>query len=57
MRDVVRVAPEFQLGPEIKVRVGQQLRVMYGEVMGQGLPDRCSEILRRLDEPETRAND
>ena len=42
--------PAVKLGPDIKVRVGQQLRVMYGEVMDQGVPDRCIEILKRLDD-------
>jgi hypothetical protein len=41
--------PAVKLGPDIKVRVGQQLRIMYGEVMDQGVPDRCIEILKRLD--------
>ena len=41
--------PEARFGPEIKVRMGQQLRVMYGDVMNQGVPDHHSELLRRLD--------
>lgn len=46
-----------KLGPDIKVRVGQQLRVMYGEVMRQGVPDRCIEILKRLDDLSDGARD
>jgi len=42
--------PAVKLGPDIKVRVGQQLRIMYGEVMDQGVPDRCIEILKRLED-------
>jgi hypothetical protein len=42
--------PAVRLGPDIKVRVGQQLRVIYGDVMGQGVPDRCAELLKRLDD-------
>jgi hypothetical protein len=38
------------LGPDIKVRVGRQLRMMYGDVMEQGVPDRCIEILKQLDD-------
>jgi hypothetical protein len=38
-----------KLGDEIKMRMGQQLRVMYGEVMNQGVPDRCQGLLDRLD--------
>jgi Anti-sigma factor NepR len=43
-------AGSVELGPDIKVRVGRQLRVMYGEVMDQAVPDRCIEILEQLDD-------
>jgi len=43
-------SPAVKLGPDIKVRVGQQLRVLYGDVMDQGVPDRCAEILKKLDD-------
>jgi len=46
-------APVVRLGPEIKARIGQQLRLMYGEVVNQGVPDRFVEILRSLDNPRT----
>jgi hypothetical protein len=39
-----------KLGPDIKAKIGQQLRAMYSDVVNQGVPDRFSEILRRLDE-------
>ena len=39
------------LGPEVKARIGHQLRLMYDEVANQGVPDRFAEILRRLDPP------
>ncbi len=42
--------PAVKLAPDIRVRVGQQLRVMYGDVMDEGVPDRCTEILKRLDD-------
>jgi anti-sigma factor NepR-like protein len=29
--------------------MGQQLRVMYSEVMNQGMPDRHHDLLQRLD--------
>ncbi len=41
-----------RLGSDIKARIGQQLRAMYSDVVNQGVPDRFSEILRRLDEAE-----
>jgi hypothetical protein len=39
-----------KLGPEIKAKIGQQLRAMYSDVVNQGVPNRFTEILRRLDE-------
>jgi hypothetical protein len=38
-----------KLNPDIKSKIGQQLRVMYEEVVCQGVPDRFVEILRGLD--------
>jgi Anti-sigma factor NepR len=32
--------------------MGQQLRVMYSEVMNQGMPDRHHDLLQRLDAPD-----
>src|SRR5262249_6114373 len=50
----VESAPEtpIKLGPDIKVKIGQQLRAMYSDVVNQGVPDRFSEILRRLDQAD-----
>ena len=45
--------PVAKLGPEIKAKIGQQLRLMYGEVVNQGVPERFVEILRGLDTPLT----
>jgi hypothetical protein len=42
--------PMPKLGPDIKAKIGQQLRMMYGEVVNQGVPDRFVEILRGLDQ-------
>jgi hypothetical protein len=39
-----------KLGPDIKSKIGQQLRIMYEEVVCQGVPDRFVEILRGLDD-------
>jgi hypothetical protein len=38
-----------KLGPDIKAKIGQQLRIMYGEIVNQGVPDRFVDILRGLD--------
>ena len=43
-------SPAVKLGSDIKVRVGQQLRIIYGDVMDQGVPDSCTELLKRLDD-------
>jgi anti-sigma factor NepR-like protein len=45
--------PVAKLGPDIKAKIGQQLRMMYGEVVNQGVPARFVEILRGLDTPQT----
>jgi hypothetical protein len=37
------------LGPQIKTKIGDQLRLMYDEVVNQGVPDRFIEILRGLN--------
>ena len=44
--------PVAKLGPDIKAKIGQQLRIMYGEIVNQGVPDRFVEILRGLDGPD-----
>jgi hypothetical protein len=41
--------PAFKLGNEIRMRMGQQLRVMYGDVMNQGVPDCHEGLLKQLD--------
>jgi len=40
-----------KLGPDIKAKIGMQLRLMYGEVVDQGVPERFVEMLKRLDDP------
>jgi hypothetical protein len=44
-------SPVVKLGPDIKAKIGMQLRLMYGEVVDQGVPDRFVEMLKRLDDP------
>lgn len=41
--------PAVGFVPEIKTRMGQQLRVMYSRVMAEGVPDSHHELLQRLD--------
>ena len=42
-----RSAARFCL--EINMRLGQQLRMTYSDVMNQGVPDRHHELLQRID--------
>ena len=46
-----------RFGPEIKTRMGQQLRVMYSEIMNQGMPDGHHELLQQLDAWDRMAGD
>jgi hypothetical protein len=46
-----------RLGSDIKARIGQQLHAMYSDVVNQGVPDRFSEILRRLDQASEAGTD
>ena len=38
-----------KLGREVQARLGQQLRAMYDDVVSQGVPERFTELLNRLD--------
>ena len=42
--------PVIKLGADTKAKIGHQLRLMYSEVVNEGVPDRFADILRRLDE-------
>jgi Anti-sigma factor NepR len=39
-----------KLGPDIHAKIGMQLRVMYDEVVDQGVPERFIQMLKRLDD-------
>jgi len=38
-----------KLGRDVQARLGQQLRAMYDDVVNQGVPDRFSELINRLE--------
>jgi len=38
------------LGRDVQSKIGEQLRAMYDDVVSQGVPDRFSELLKRLDQ-------
>jgi hypothetical protein len=42
-------AKPAKLGRDVQARLGQQLRAMYDDVVSQGVPDRFTEILNRLE--------
>ena len=39
------------LNAEIQSRIGHQLRAMYDDVVRQGVPDRSTNLIRKLDVP------
>jgi hypothetical protein len=39
-----------KLGRDVQAKLGQQLRAMYDDVLNQGVPDRFSDLLNRLDD-------
>jgi hypothetical protein len=41
-------APGGGLSREATIKIGQQLRAMYDEVVKEGVPDRFNELLKRL---------
>jgi Anti-sigma factor NepR len=45
---------EPQLGHDIRTKIGQQLRIIYHDVVNEGIPERFAELLNRLDERESR---
>jgi Anti-sigma factor NepR len=45
------IKPVAKLGTDIKAKIGQQLRLMYDEIVDQGVPERFAEILHGLDDP------
>lgn len=42
--------PRGRLGRDVQSKIGQQLRAMYDGVISEGVPDRFTEMLQRLDE-------
>ena len=49
--DLPTKKPRGRLGRDAQAKLGQQLRVMFDEVVSEGVPDRFNDLLRRLDEP------
>jgi len=38
-----------KLSREVQARLGQQLRSLYDDVVNQGVPDRFTELINRLN--------
>ena len=46
-----------RLGRDIQSKIGLQLRAMYDDVVKEGVPDRFSELLSKLDERQNKDKD
>jgi hypothetical protein len=42
-------AKPAKLSRDVQARLGQQLRSMYDDVVNQGVPDRFTELLNRIN--------
>jgi len=42
-------AKPAKLSRDVQARLGQQLRAMYDDVVSQGVPDRFTDLLNRLE--------
>ncbi len=47
-------AKPAKLSREVQARLGQQLRAMYDDVVNQGVPDRFTELLNRINDNESK---
>ena len=50
LTEVNQRRPRGRLGRDVQSKIGQQLRAMYDNVVSEGVPDRFTEMLQRLDE-------
>jgi hypothetical protein len=50
--ETTTVKNQARLGRDVQAKIGQQLRAMYDDVLNQGVPDRFSELLNRLDQKD-----
>jgi Anti-sigma factor NepR len=51
MSDQNESKPAPALGPDTMAAIGRELRVMYAEIIAEGVPERFAAILRKLDDP------
>jgi hypothetical protein len=43
--------PAVKLGTNVLAAIGHELRLMYSEIVAEGVREHYAQILRRLDEP------
>ncbi len=48
-RNKADTVPGSGLTREATIKIGQQLRAMYDEVVKEGVPDRFNDLLKRLE--------
>jgi hypothetical protein len=48
--ELAPVHNDATIGRDVQGKIGEQLRAMYDDVVGQGVPDRFADLLKRLDE-------
>jgi hypothetical protein len=48
--DAMQRGNSARLSTDVQQKIGSQLRAMYDDVVRQGVPDRFTQLLTRLDE-------
>jgi hypothetical protein len=43
---------EVRLGREVQVRIGQQLRALYDDVVSEGVPQHIADLVRKLSDQD-----
>jgi hypothetical protein len=46
--------PAPGLGPDVMKVIGRELRLMYNDMIAEGVPERFAAILRKLDDPNNK---
>jgi hypothetical protein len=54
MRDIPKTLPDGNgtLNRDVQDVIGKQLRAMYDDLVNRAVPDRFTELLRKLDKPD-----
>jgi hypothetical protein len=47
--NVINQGKSARLDRDVQLKIGQQLRAMYDDLVSQGIPDRFVELLNHLD--------